>query len=76
MTDPYGKTARALVSESLSKSLAPFDANLLSTKIAAALQAQAREMETMREDLYRALRHQHCCCDECLATYRRWFGQR
>jgi hypothetical protein len=75
MTDPYGKTARALVSESLSQGPAPLDADLLSTKIAVALRAQAREMETMRGDLYRALKHQHCCCDECLETYRRWFGR-
>jgi hypothetical protein len=61
MTDPYGKTAKALVSESLSRAPAPLDADLLSTKIAAALRAQARETETMRRDLYQALRHQHCC---------------
>jgi hypothetical protein len=76
MTDPYRRTAKALVSESLSQSTVPLDANLLSTKIASALRIQAQEMETMRQDLYRALRHQHCCCDECLETYRRWFGQR
>ena len=42
--------------------------------IAAKLRAQAEEAAAMRRDLYCALQHQHCCCDECLESYRRWFG--
>lgn len=42
--------------------------------IAAKLRRQAEEAATMRRDLYRALQHQHCYCDECLKSYRRWFG--
>ena len=41
--------------------------------IAAKLRAQVEEATAMRRDLYRALQHQHCCCDECIESYRRWF---
>ena len=43
-------------------------------EIAAKLKAQGDEMAAMRRDPYHALRHQHCCCEECLESYRRWFG--
>ena len=73
MTDRHDQVARALLDEIPREVVATARFEALRARVASALRTQARETESMRQDLFRALRHRHCCCDECVAAYRRWF---
>lgn len=75
--DRYDREARALFPEdSWGARLAPGLAELFYCDVAAVLREKARVLESMRSELFCALRHGYCWCDECVATYRKWFSPR
>ena len=77
MLDEYDLEARALFPEPLwGARLPPGLVRPFYRDVAAALYRKAGEMEVMRRDLFGALSHRHCCCDECVAVYRKWFAGR
>ena len=75
--DRYDREARALFPEdSWGARLAPGLAEPFYSDVAAVLREKSLLLESMRSDVFCALRHRYCWCDECIATYRKWFSRR